>query len=182
MCSSAFAIKLGNIISNVKKSPIPEGTPQNSKAATGNITFNGSVSNGETVTIGEDVYEFDTDGSVEEGNIQVDVSGGDTASDAAAALNTAINEDGTEPVTAEEDETDDAVIVTYDIKGEVGNSVETTETVTNATWENETLTGGQNGTEGEKWQQYVDENYIYVAIEENTVNDDNWKRISLSTF
>ncbi|NLE27533.1 MAG: hypothetical protein GX625_19790 [Clostridiaceae bacterium] len=43
-------------------------------AAAGVLTFDGAVIDGENVSIGDDVYEFDTDSSVEAGNIAVDVS------------------------------------------------------------------------------------------------------------
>ena len=50
-------------------------TPVKTAAATGLLTVDGVVCDGETVTIGTDVYEFDADASVEEGNIDVDISG-----------------------------------------------------------------------------------------------------------
>ena len=182
MCSSAFNIKLGNVIDRVKQAPIPEGTPVNAKAADATITFSDSVSNGEKVIIGDDTYEFDTDSDTEEGNIAVDVSGGATASDAATALNTAINDNTTEAVTAEEESESDAVKVTYDIKGKIGNDINVSTDVTNASWDEDSLTGGVNGTEGIKFQQYVDEDYLYVSTDENTINDANWKRASISSY
>ena len=48
--------------------------PVNGVAAQGTLTFSDSVSDTETVTIGTDVYEFDTDASVTEGNILTDMS------------------------------------------------------------------------------------------------------------
>lgn len=54
------------------------------------------VADGETVTIGDDVYEFDDDDDFTEGNIQVDVSGGLTPALAGAALVEKINELGGE--------------------------------------------------------------------------------------
>lgn len=46
------------------------------KVALGIIRIASAVKDGETVTIGADVYEFDTDGSVTEGNILADCTGG----------------------------------------------------------------------------------------------------------
>lgn len=51
-----------------------DGTPQNAKYASATLTFTGVVVDEETVTIGDNVYEFDDDGEVAEDNIAVDVS------------------------------------------------------------------------------------------------------------
>lgn len=55
---------------------IPAGTPVNAVNATKVLTISGVVIDGETVTIGEDVYEFvaDTAKTVTEGNIAVDIA------------------------------------------------------------------------------------------------------------
>ena len=53
---------------------IPSGTVVTPVKAQGTLTFSGSVSDGETVTIGGAIYEFDTNGETAEGNIAVDVS------------------------------------------------------------------------------------------------------------
>lgn len=155
-------------------------TPVNAVSADGTITFTGTVSDGELVTIGDDVYEFDTGDGVAEGNILVDVSGGQTASDAVTALNTAINANATEDVTSEEG-TGDTVDVTYSIKGTVGNDIETTTDVDNGSWGDGTLTGGVDGTVGEKFELKADDDYLYIAVEENTINDTNWRRIDLGS-
>jgi hypothetical protein len=59
---------------------LTEDTPVNAVAATGTLTLTGVVVDGETVTIGDDVYEFDTHATetVTSGHIAVDVSGGST--------------------------------------------------------------------------------------------------------
>jgi hypothetical protein len=44
--------------------------------ALGVVRIEAAVEDGETVVIGDDTYEFDTDDAITEGNIQVDVSGG----------------------------------------------------------------------------------------------------------
>lgn len=112
--------------------------------ATGSLTFTDSVSDGETVTITDgvttEVYEFDTDDSITEGNIKVDVSGGATAPDAVTALVTAITANS-ELVTAVDD-TGDVVTVTAVTAGVSGNSIGTTETCANASWGGTTLSGG----------------------------------------
>ena len=111
-------------------------------AATGILTFSGVVADGQTVTIGTDVFEFDTGDGVVGDNIVVDISGGVTADDAVTALTEAININATEPITAVGDLVGDTVTVTYDIPGAVGNSIDTTETCVNASWGAITLAGG----------------------------------------
>jgi len=54
-------------------------TPSNVKA-TQTLTLTGVVIDGETVTYGTRVYEFDTDGNITVGNVSTDISGGATAS------------------------------------------------------------------------------------------------------
>jgi hypothetical protein len=115
-------------------------------AATGSLTFTGSVSDGETVTIGGRVYEFDTaanPGSITAGRVRVNVNGGATASAAVTALVTAITGDSSAVVTAVDD-TGDVVTVTAKTtySGAAGNLIATTETCANASWGDVTLSGG----------------------------------------
>ena len=59
--------------------------------AKGYIKIASNVADGETVTIGSDTYEFDTDATVTAGNIAVDVSADQAPAAASAALASAIN-------------------------------------------------------------------------------------------
>lgn len=68
-----------DLTNTVLASRIRTGTPINAAAATGEITIDGVCIDAETVTIGDNVYEFDTDGSITEGRIQVDISAAATA-------------------------------------------------------------------------------------------------------
>lgn len=108
--------------------------------AVGTLTFTDSVSDTETVTIGEDVYEFDTDAvaSITEGNIRVDVSGGATASDAVTALVAAIGEERDYSAV---DGDGDTVVVTYGTAGASGE-IDTTTTCADASWGDTTLIAG----------------------------------------
>jgi hypothetical protein len=54
------------------------GTPVDAVASTGTFSFGGAVIDGETVTIGTEVFEFDMDSSVSGGNTALDISGGST--------------------------------------------------------------------------------------------------------
>lgn len=55
------------------------------------VVIAASVSDAEIITLGDEVYEFDTGSAITAGRIRVDVSGGATASAARTALVTAIN-------------------------------------------------------------------------------------------
>jgi hypothetical protein len=154
--------------------------PVNAVAATGTLTFSGVVSDTETVTIGDDVYEFDTDASVTEGNILVDVSGGATASAAVTALVAAIVASDTQGVGAADGD-GDTVVLTADTAGTAANSIATTETCANGSFAAATLEGGVDSTIGVKGQMYVDASYLYVNTAASTVSTTNWKRVSLGT-
>ena len=154
--------------------------PVNSVAASGTLTFTDTVSDGETVTIGDDVYEFDTDASVTEGNILVDVSGGATASAAVTALVAAIVASDTQGVGAADGD-GDTVVLTADTAGTAANSIATTETCTNASFGAVTLEGGVDSTTAVKGQMYVDATYLYVSIAASTVSTTNWRRVALGS-
>lgn len=57
----SIAVKLGDIIESMIANGPDDGTPVNAIDATGTLTISGVVVDGETVTIGDDVYEFVTD-------------------------------------------------------------------------------------------------------------------------
>lgn len=113
-------------------------------AATNTLTFSDVVSDGETVTIGDEVYEFDTDSDVADGNIPVDVSGGATASDAVTALVAAITAESA--LVNATDGTGDTVVATAKVAGTVGNSITTSTTCADGSWATPTMTGGSEGT------------------------------------
>jgi len=113
--------------------------------ATGTLTFTSDAVDGDTVTIGDDVYEFDTNGVFTPGNIQVDVSAGATASAAVTALVAAITASTTEDVSAA-DGALDTVVVTSVHSGVAGNAIATTQTCTNATWGATKLASGTDNT------------------------------------
>ncbi len=143
-----------NINSNSGKSSVSKTRPANtaayaandviadvSVAATGVLTFDGVVTDGETVTIGTDIYEFDTDASVTGTNILVDVSAGATAADAVTALAAAITASDTVGVGGV-DGAGDIVVLTADTAGAAGNEIGTTTTCANAAFASTSLTGG----------------------------------------
>ena len=122
------------------------GITEGTKAA-GTLTFTGVVSDGETVTIGARVYEFDTapaPGAIVAGRVRVDVSAGVTAPQAVTALVAAITGDGSATVTAV-DGVGDTVVATAKLYGVAANLTATTTTCAKATWGATTLRGGTPG-------------------------------------
>jgi hypothetical protein len=152
-------------------------TPITCVAATGTLTFTGVVSNGETVTIGNEVYEFVTTGEPTEGNHLVDVSGGVTATQAVTALYSSI-ESNSYIVSAVDGE-GDTVVITAVNAGTAGNDIATATTCVNASFAKAKLDGGVNGTAGVAGQIRYDASYIYIC----TAHDGDattWKKASLN--
>jgi hypothetical protein len=142
------------------------GTPQNSSKATATFTLDGNVNDGETVSVGEKTYEFDTNGSVTAGNVKVDVSvGGVGAANAIAKLLIAIAANSTD-VTAEAGEGTDAV-VSYAFVGTEGNSTEVSTTCVNGSWGSGVtkLSGGLYATPAKCRSFIVLDGTFYIATE-----------------
>jgi hypothetical protein len=109
--------------------------------ATGTLTFTGDVVDGETVVIGGITYEFDDDDSITSGNVDVNVT---TLTPAVATVNltAAVNDNSTSSAILTASSTATTVVLTYDTQSTAGNSVATTETLTNAAFGAATLLGG----------------------------------------
>ncbi len=99
--------------------------------ATGALVFSGEVSDAETVSIGDEVYEYDTGDGVSGGHYEVDI--GDTSIATATANLTAVINSVSDLVSAEVG--DDSVVVTALVAGSAGNSIAVNETLANASWE-----------------------------------------------
>ena len=109
-----------------------EQTPSiESTHATGTLVFSGEVSDAETVSIGDEVYEYDTGDGVSGGHYEVDI--GDTSIATATANLTAVINSVSDLVSAEVG--DDSVVVTALVAGSAGNSIAVNETLANASWE-----------------------------------------------
>lgn len=120
-------------------------TPVNAKFAQATYAISGNVSDGELVYIGNEIFEFDTNSSVTEGNIAVDVSGGATKAAAKTALIAAINANSliATAVTA----SGDNMTIKAKYVGTEPNSYLVADDATNGTFGlAETLTGGQYAT------------------------------------
>ena len=76
------------------------------------------------------------------------------------------------------------VVVTAATKGVAGDLIATTETMANGAFDAATLgttTAGVNGTQGTAGMRRYDTSYEYVCSADNTINDANWRRISLGS-
>lgn len=118
-------------------------------AATGTLTFGANAGDGESVTIGNRVYTFET-GALDAANkVLVGATASDSLDNLIAAINgaagagtlyatgTVVNADVTAAAGA-----GDTMDVTAKKSGTVGNLIATTTTVTMGSWGNPTLTGG----------------------------------------
>lgn len=123
-----------------------ESSPKNPHKASATLTFEGTVADGETVTVGSEVYEFKASGNAGTGKIKVDVSSGVTADIAVVKLKDAINANSA-LVTAVASTADDTVVVEYKTIGTEGNDIGVSTTATNASWGEDVLTlkGGSFG-------------------------------------
>jgi phage tail sheath gpL-like len=68
-------------------------------------------------------------------------------------------------------------------KGTAGNAIDIAENDTNTSWASAAvkLSGGVNGTVGVDKDILIDTSYLYIAVDDNTITDTNWRRISLGS-
>jgi hypothetical protein len=77
----------------------------------------------------------------------------------------------------------DTLTITASETGAAGNSISIATDMVNGSFADdaETLSGGADGTVGTEFQTYVDANYLYICIAENTATGTNWRRIALGS-
>lgn len=160
-----------------------DAAPSNPKPATATLTFTGVVVAAETVTIGDEVYEFVANAeNVTEGNVPVVSTL--TADDAVEKLAGAINTNS-EIVTATFDKEDDVCVISYKKVGTEGNTVEIETTCNNATFGVDVtkLSGGQFGVPCPEVNTLLkDDNYYYLCTKEGNESNVEWKRFTLASF
>jgi len=131
-------------------------------------TLNNTVATTETFTAETNVFAAATLGS-----------GADcSAANAVTALVAAITASDTQGVGAA-DGAGDTVVLTADTAGTLANGIATTETMANGAFGRATLAGGVNGTVATGSKFMMDDTYLYVCLDGNTVSEKNWRRISL---
>lgn len=105
-----------------------------------------------------------------------------SAANAITALVAAIVANDTQGVGAV-DGTGDSINFTADVAGAYGNLIEISETLANGAFANTatTFAGGIDGTVSEGFKILVDSSYLYICIDENSISDANWRRISVGS-
>jgi len=103
-----------------------------------------------------------------------------TAANAVLALVAAITAEDTQGVTAAAGDPD-TVVITAVSGGEVTNTIEVSETMGNAIFDGETLSGGADGTVGAARDVLTDGSWLYICTADNDETGKNWRRISLGT-
>jgi len=103
-----------------------------------------------------------------------------SAADAITALLLAVDDGDTQGVTAVAGE-GPLIVFTANVAGVSGNLIEVSVTLENGSFGDEELSGGVNGTVASKFDHKVNSTYLYIAVDDNTVADKNWRRISLGS-
>lgn len=114
------------------------------------IRLASGVSDGETITIGDEIYEFDTDDELTTGGIAVDVSGGATAAAAGTAFVAAFNASTNYNLVAKKISDNEVVVVQKEDAGpdpSVLSDIEVSETMagSNNTIDSSFLNGNRAG-------------------------------------
>jgi hypothetical protein len=153
------------------------GTPVNAVAATATLTLTDVVTDGETVDIGADTYEFDDNATVVAGRIPVDITGGATAAEAISGLLAAIAAEGTASVSAGE-LSETALRITAGVPGTAGNAISVSTDAVNGSWDGDTLAGGIDGTPGAIGEVMFDEAAVYIARADQTITGQEWRGLA----
>lgn len=117
--------------------------------ATGTLTLTGVPSNTQTVTIDSKVYTWQTSLTNVDGNVLIGANAAACVTNLVNAINTGSGSGTTyaaattdHPTCTAADGTGDTVVVSSIRRGTSGNSIATTETMSNASWGGVTLSGG----------------------------------------
>lgn len=179
MCPAANKSNLGDIVYAASQYPIPNGTPVNAVAAS--LTTALGVANAELVftaktkgVAGNGITVTYVDPAEAEAELAVTVSGTDITISLATDTDKAVTTKAADIATAV-----GAHVVVKEMVT-VANAAENTGVGVVKAMTKAALKSGVDGTVGSKWQQYIDDTYMYVAVADNTINDANWKRSTLS--
>lgn len=135
-------------------------------------------------TVGDTIPTTETFTAV--GNVFAAVtlgSGADcTAANAITALVATITASDTQGVGAV-DGIGDVVDLTADVAGVAANEIAVSTTLANGSFGEgvKAMSGGVNGTIGDKKKLLVDDSYLYICPAGNTISGKNWRRISLGS-
>lgn len=163
----------------LEKANVLKITPVQAVFATGTFTYLGSVVDGQTLTIGTEVYEADVSSDGVTGtNIGFGTGMGATSSTSIVdALVARINASSA-LVTAVTGATGRILTIEYKVTGAAGTAgqVHCSATLT-GTWTTTSLVG-TNGTVAAKATVAVDGNGLYFTIDDNEAGDQNWYKVT----
>ena len=166
------------------------GVPVHGVAASGTLTTSGPPANGATVTIGTQVYTFQTTLTNVAGNVLIGVS----AATALDNLKAAVNKDaggGTtyaaatviHPTVTATTNSDSTQLFVAKVAGVAGNAIVTLESSTALSFGAGTLTGGVNCTPAKAGEIRVSTGFIYAAEANLTISSTSgWKRVATSAL
>jgi len=100
-----------------------------------------------------------------------------SAADAITALAATISND-----ISATDGTGDTLVIESDIGGVLGNSIDVSTDIANASLGDTHLSGGIDGTPGLEGERMIDADYYYVCLADNDISGANWRRTALETF
>lgn len=160
--------------------PGTDGHPTNAVAAYEVLTITGTTADTQTVTVGSTVYEFDTNDTITDGRVQVDISGGNSIDASLEALHYVLEGDFNSVIDLDAN----TFTVTTTVPGVIGNTITIGETLTNGSWDSDAvlLSNGEDGTIGEAGETiFVNGRLFYTAVA-NTIAGQNWKTVELHSY
>jgi len=166
------------------------GTPVHAATAAGVLTLAGNAVAAETVVIGDKTYTWRASVGATANEVLVGASASASIDNLIAAINGAAGS-GTTYGSATVAHTQvtaaagagDTMDLSAKAIGISGNSIQTTETMTNGSFGAVTLAGGVNATEGSAGDQMYDASYLYVANADVAITSTaGWERISTTAF
>lgn len=166
--------------------PTTGDAPVNAVAAVGTLTIAEPVTENDTITIGSRTYTFKAGATAASGEIGLGAGEAATKLAIVAAINGTDNFNSINSLVSASAFSGDVCTLTARTKGASGNSIVTTETFTHASnvFNDDTLgatTAGVDGTAGYGGEQILTDSYLYIALSENTISGNNWRRISLGS-
>jgi len=179
-----------NLVTNITgtASKLVSGTnPVNAVNAAGVLTWDTFATIGDTITIGTRTYTFVADGT-KSSDGEIDI-GAATAADSQAEILAAIDgSDGnsaanTDVVMSAFDAADacDVIAITPGVAGDLIATTESTNAATNK-FTAVTLGSGVDGTVGAAGTVIIDDGFMHILEDANTIAGKNWKKLAMSSF
>lgn len=178
---------------SVENEILSEDTPVNAVIATATLTSDATApSNGKKVVIGAITYTFKTALTTDPTTVPYEVLIGASAAESLDNLKLAINKgagEGTNystgtvahPLVTATTNTNTTQVIEAKTAGVAANDIATTTDSAHLSWGAAKMESGVDGTVASKGQIVFDSSYLYIAVDDNTVSDKNWRRISVGS-